>query len=101
MSLFKGRVNVLSASKPSTASLDQKLSKVSLDALDVSSNLRNVHGMFAASSDHDKGQQRAQKRRKIDHESITPVRAIHVEGERSILLAQVALDLVSSSVRSQ
>jgi hypothetical protein len=101
MSLFKGRVNVLSAHKPSTASLDQKLSKVSLDALDVSSNLRNVQGMFAASSDHDEGQQRAQKRRKIDHESIAPVLAIHAEEDRSILLAQVALDLVSNSVRYQ
>jgi hypothetical protein len=99
MSLFEGRVNVLSSSKPSTASLDQKLSKVSLDALDATSNLRNIQGLFAASSDYNEGQQRAQKRRKIDHESIAPVSAVHVEGEKSLLLAQVALDLVGNRVR--
>jgi hypothetical protein len=98
MSLFEGRVNVLSANKPSTASLDQKLSEVSLDALDAPSNLRNIQGLFAASSVHEEGQQRAQKRRKIDHESVAPVVVGHAGEDSSILLARIALNLVSSCV---
>jgi hypothetical protein len=96
MSLFEGRVDVLSADRPTTASLGQKLSEVSLDALDASSNLRSIQGLFAASNIHDDGQQRAQKRRKVEHDNVASVPVVNLEAERSVVLAHVALDLVST-----
>jgi hypothetical protein len=100
MSQFEGRVDLLSAQQLTSASLGQKLSEVSLDALDASGNLRSIQGLFAASNVHDEGKQRAPKRRKVDHECAALLPTVNLEKGGSIVLAQIALDLVSSWVGS-
>jgi hypothetical protein len=100
MSQFEGRVDVLSAHQLTSESLGHKFSEVSLDALDVLSNLRSIQGLFAASGVHDEGKQRAPKRRKVDHDCAASVPAANLEEDKSIVLLQIALDLVSNPVDS-
>jgi hypothetical protein len=101
MSLFEGRVNVLSASSSALAPISRALSDLSLDTEDASGNLRNIHGLFAAPNAHDEAQQRAHKRRKVDDNHAVPVHVADAGEKQSIVLANVSLELVSVCVALQ
>ncbi|KAF2031773.1 hypothetical protein EK21DRAFT_62558 [Setomelanomma holmii] len=92
MALFEGRADVFSASPPAAAAISRGACNVSLEAHDAASNLRAIHDLFAAPVAHDEGQQRAQKRRKLDTEKALPV---HLDSSKdhSIVLAKVSLEL--------
>jgi hypothetical protein len=94
MLMFEGHVQVQSADSNNTGFIRRDLSGLSLDAQDASSNLRGLRGLFAANDVQD-GAQGAQKRRKLASGHAAPVQNVHLDEERSIVLAEVSLHLVS------
>lgn len=96
MSQYEGSVDVLSAIHIPVASTSRELSDVPLDNQDASNNLRSIHSLFAAPNTNDAAQYRAHKRRKFDHHNEVAVLPAEAEEENSIVLAKVALGLVST-----
>jgi hypothetical protein len=93
MPLFEGCADVLSACQPRTSLRNRKATDISLDAQDASSNLRSIRSLFAAA--HAAPEQRAHKRRKVDHGNAASIPIVEFEPERSIVLANVSLEFVS------
>jgi E3 ubiquitin-protein ligase SHPRH len=95
MPLFQGRVQVLSANSNNTGSIRRDFSGLALDAQDASSNLRGFRSLFAAPDVHDHAQG-TPKRRKLDSGNAVPVQSVDLDEQKSIVLADVSLDLVTA-----
>jgi hypothetical protein len=94
MPSFEGCADVLSACQPSTPPGRRGASDISLDAQDASSNLRSIRSLFVAA--HAAPEQRAHKRRKVNHDNTALVPIVDLLPDRSIVLANVSLELVSN-----
>jgi hypothetical protein len=94
MPLFEGCADVLSAGQPRTPSGRRGASDISLDAQDASSNLASICSLFVAA--HAAPEQRAHKRRKVDHGHTASVPIVDFEPDRSIVLVNVSLEFVSA-----
>lgn len=94
MMSFMGCADVLTVTNYSAAPFNRSASNIPLDAQDASSNLRNLHGLFAAPTEHGGIAQRAQKRRKVESNTATSVSSDALRQESSILLAKITLELV-------
>jgi hypothetical protein len=95
MPAFEGRADVLSASQLNTTSTARAKSNISLDAQDGSSTLRSIHGLFDAPDVPAGAEQRTHKRRKVDRGNAVSMHAFDFKADRSIVLANVSLELVS------
>ncbi|KAH8726307.1 SNF2 family N-terminal domain-containing protein [Phaeosphaeriaceae sp. PMI808] len=94
MSLFGGSANVLSARQHTVGPSSRGASNSPLDeAEDALSNLRSIHGLFAASDNYDTVEHRAHKRRKVDDYSSTSIQMVNLEQDQSIVLANISLEL--------
>jgi hypothetical protein len=91
---FEGCVEVLGVSEHTAAPSSRATSALSLDALDPSSNLRNLGRLFAAPATDDGSQQPAKKRRKVSAKDALPVQVERPEEAESIVLAKVSVELV-------
>jgi hypothetical protein len=95
MASFQGTTEVVSALPHIPVPIFQRLQVASV-AQDVSDNLRIIHSLFAAPDTHNDGRARAQKRRKLDNGNVSVTQSLKFEEDKSIILARVSLDLVSS-----
>lgn len=95
MPLFQGRIQVLSADSNNPGSIRRDLSDLSLEPQDASSNLRGFRELFAAPDVHVQAQG-THKRRKLDSGNGAPVQSVDLDEHKSIVLANVSLDLVSA-----
>jgi hypothetical protein len=93
MALFEGCVHVLSASQSTSEPLSRDISNLSLDAADTTSNLDNIHGLFAAPEAHTEAQRSAHKRRKLHHDGGS-LNEAQPDDHQSVVLANVSLQLV-------
>ncbi|KAF2831923.1 hypothetical protein CC86DRAFT_312500 [Ophiobolus disseminans] len=92
MSSFEGCAEVLSVNEHVAAPLQRASTDLALDAQDASSNIRNLHSLFAAATQNHEAAQPAQKRRKVEIGNAVSIPST-LEHKSSIVLAQVSLQL--------
>lgn len=97
MAPLQGRAVIIRASGYSSTLGSHDGSKFSLVAQDALSNQHSMHDLFAPSSAHD-GEDRAQKRRKLDIDHSRQGDPMTFNENNSIVLAKVTLDFVSINV---
>ena len=91
---LQGHAEVLSATAYDPTPVPRNRSKTSLAPQDASSSLRSIHSLFAVPDAHDGGDERAQKRRKVENGDAVAVQQADFDEDKSIVLAKVSLDLV-------
>lgn len=99
MASLQGDADVLSANTYVPVPASRNGPRVSLAAQDAPSNLRAIHSLFAAPTTRD-GEERTQKRRKLDDGGSATVPRVGFDESKSIVLEKVSLDMVSLHLRS-
>ncbi|KAJ4370401.1 hypothetical protein N0V83_004919 [Neocucurbitaria cava] len=92
MASLQGRADALSANTYVPVPASRNGPRLSLAAQDAPSYLRAIHSLFAAPTARD-GEERTQKRRKLDDGSSAPVTRADFDESKSIVLEKVSLDL--------